>query len=74
MLTNKQIEKLALNGNPDEAMREIRRYGTIDKRKDWDVEEGYYKGANSAFLITYRGKQYEIEMLNGEVRSFGWKH
>ena len=72
MKTHKQIQKMAQTGQQDEAYKEVRRYGVITFDHSFSRDEGFYKGENRIMTITYREKKYSVELLNGEVRLFGW--
>jgi len=74
MLTNKQVKSnVTKRGMLDDMYKEIRKYGIITYDFSEDVDSGHYAGANRHLHILYRGIEYNIEMLNGEVRVFEWK-
>ena len=72
--TDKELQRGYKAGYIDEIAKQLRRYGEITYRYDHDVEEGYYKGANTHLKITHFNREWDIEMLNGEVRSLGFKY
>lgn len=72
-MNKREIIKAYDKGYLDEVKQQLVRYGTIKNVKDWQVEEGYYKGANRRYHIEHHGLEWEIEMLNGEVRTVGYK-
>jgi hypothetical protein len=71
MLTTRTIMAMYNKGHIDEAYKEVRRCGKITKDKAWDTDSGYYAGSSRALTIDYLGVTYNIQMLNGEVISFG---
>lgn len=61
-------------GYIDLIYKQLSRYGVITSDNEWDTESGYYKGANRHLKITHFKTDWNIELLNGRVRSLGFKY
>lgn len=68
MLTKRQLIEALNFGMFDEVLKECRRYGDIISDRSFDIETGYYAGANRIFTIKYKNLYWRFEMLNGEIR------
>lgn len=66
-MNKRQIVKAYNDGLLDDVKKQLCTYGTIVLVKDWETEEGYYKGASRIYRIEHHGLQWKVYMLNGEV-------
>lgn len=73
MKSHAQIKKMVMKeGRMMEAYKEVRLYGVIVRDKEFTVDKGFYAGHNRVMEIEHHKRVYNVEMLNGDVRVFGW--
>lgn len=75
-LNKKQLVKAYNDGQLDEVLTQIRRYGNIVSVVDWESNESCGQqnvGCWRKYKITHHGLQWEARMLNGELKSIGYK-
>lgn len=72
-MTKQQLKKALDNGHFDDVTKQLRTYGTIVEDKQWDEEEGYYKGSHRVMHILHYGMKWELHMQNGETTRAGYE-
>lgn len=72
-LNKREIKQAYKAGYLDLVYKQLTRYGDIIYTYDNDVSAGYYQGANRHRKINHHGLEWDIELLNGEVRCLGYK-
>ena len=72
ILTKRQLIAQFNKGYLDEVAKELLRYGTITKDKEWETPEGYYKGHSRVRHILHHGYAWELHMLNGEIERMSY--
>lgn len=72
-LSKNQLISLYQRGDLEGVRKQLLRYGKITHDKSFDIESGYYKGANRDINVMHHGLLWNFSMLNGEVRSLGYQ-
>lgn len=73
MLTKSQALKMFNDGNIDEVVNEVRRYGKIVSDTKWIETEGFYAGDNRLMVLSWHGMRWEIEMRDGDIKMISHK-
>jgi hypothetical protein len=72
MLNKTQLKKAYQNGELEEVVFQVRRYGVIVADREWECEEPpRYAGAWRQCHVNHQGIGWNFTMHNGEVRSVG---
>ena len=67
MLTKTQLIKTFNQGDMETIYKELTRYATMTFDKYFDVDSGFYAGANRIQKWEHKGLQWESLKINGEV-------